>query len=74
MKQAQLDALIDLMGDRMRPAMRLAMADVLIHGEQQKTAAERHGVTKGALCERVGLARKKLRLAYKAITGEDYSV
>lgn len=73
MTETQLEALIELMGDRMKPAMRDAMRDVLVHGKQQKAAALQHGVFTGALGNRISLARKKLRLAYKAITGLEYS-
>lgn len=72
MSDEQLAALAELMGSRMSPSMYAAMRDVLVKGCEQKTAAHRAGVSAGALCTRVGTAKKKLRLAYKAITGFDY--
>lgn len=72
MTDTQLAALVELMGGRMSDSMRAAMREVLVHGKQQKAAAQAFGVAAGALSERISLAKKKLRLAYKAITGTEY--
>lgn len=72
MTDTQLAALVELMGGRMSDRMRAAMQAVLVHGKEQKAAAQAFGVVTSALSQRIKLAKKKLRLAYKAITGLEY--